>query len=86
MWDEITVQLLYKDNGKGGVAPSRYEIARHAYREKIRARHEDEQRAATTSAVTKAMSRLWELVSAKLAPMQSSEPPARRTGAEYPAE
>lgn len=86
MWDEITVQLLYKDHGKGGVAPRRHEIARQAYSEKVRARHEAEQRAATTGAVMKAMSWLWELTSVMFAPMQSPDAPARRTGAEYPAE
>lgn len=86
MWDEITVQLLYTNHGNGGVAPRRHEIARQAYSEKVKARHEAERQAATTGAVTKAMSRLWELTRVIFAPMQSSEPPATRTGAEYPAE
>jgi hypothetical protein len=86
MWEEITVQLLYTDHSKGGVAPRWHEIARQAYSEKISARHEAERQAATTGAVTKALSRLWGLTRVMFAPMQSSEPPATRTGAEYPAE
>lgn len=86
MWDEITVQLLYTDNRKGGVAPRRHEIASQAYSEKIRARHEAEQRAATIGAVTKALSRLWAQTKAMFTAMQSRETPATRTGAEYPAE
>ena len=86
MWDEVTVQLLYTNHGKGGVAPRRHEIARQIYTEKVRARHEAEQRAATTGVVTKAMLRLWSQARAMFATMQPRETPATRTGAEYPAE
>ena len=86
MWEEITVQLLYTDHGKGGVAPRRHEIARQIYTEKVRARHEAEQRAATTGAVKKAMSRLWAQTRAMFATILPRETPAPRTGAEYPAE
>ena len=86
MWDEVTVQLLYTNHGNGGVAPRRHEIARQIYTEKVRARHEAEQRAATTGVVTKAMSRLWAQTRAMFATIQPRETPATRTGAEYPAE
>ena len=86
MWNDVIVQLLDTNHGNGGVAPRQHEIARQIYTEKVRARREAEQRAATTGAVTKAMSQLWELTRVMFAPMQSPEPPARRIGAEYPAE
>ena len=86
MWDEIIVQLLYTDHSTGGVAPRRHEIAERAYIDKIRARHEAEQRAATTGAVTAAMSRLLRLTRVMFAPVQSHETPARRSAADLPAE
>jgi hypothetical protein len=86
MWNESTVQAFYTDHRRGGVAPSRHEIARQAYVGKIRARHEAERRAATTGAVTKAVSRLWAPTRAMFARPRSSEAPTRRTGAAYPAE
>ncbi len=86
MWDDVIVQLLDTNHGNGGVAPRQHEIARQIYTEKVRARREAEQRAATTGMVTKAMSRLWELAGAMFTAIRSREMPAARTGAEYPAE
>lgn len=86
MWNESTVQAFYTDHRRGGVAPSRHEIARHAYTDKIRAIRETEQRADTTGAVTNAITRLWALTQAMFTRMQPTETTARRASAEYPAE
>lgn len=86
MWNEINAQTVYANHGKGGVAPRRHEIVGRAYIEKIKARHEAEQRAANTGVVMEAISRLWELTRVMFVPMQYPEPPATRTGTEHPAE
>jgi hypothetical protein len=86
MWDESTVQAFFTDHRRGGVAPSRHEIARQAYTDKIRAIREAEQRAETTGAVTNAIIQLWTLTRAMFTRMQPTETTARRVGAEYPAE
>lgn len=58
MWNEINHQTLFDNRNSGGVAPARHEIARRAYIQKVWARHDAEQEAATTSKLLGLISRL----------------------------
>ena len=86
MWNENMVHGLHTGHGRGGVALSRHEIARQAYVDKIRARHEAEKQTATTGVAAKAFTNLKTLAKTLYAGLQSHETQARPAAAEYPAE
>jgi len=86
MWHDITGQTLYREHGYKGVAPSRHELARQAYTEKVRQRHETEQRAATFGALARTIQLLLTVARSIAAGRHSGATEAGQPSAGYPAE
>ena len=70
MRDDLTTSL-YISAHLSGVAPKRHELTRQQHVEKLMARHEAEQRAATIGRAMRAMAQFWSLLRAAFAPAHS---------------
>jgi hypothetical protein len=84
MRDDLTTSLHISAH-LGGVAPLRHELARRQHIEKLRARHEAEQRDATIGRAMRAMAQFWSLLRIAFAPAHSigtPEPSQRSLPAE----
>jgi hypothetical protein len=77
MRDDLTTNLHISAH-LGGVAPTRHELARQQHVEKLMARHEAEQRAATIGQAMRAMVQFWSLLRIAFAPTHSIGTPASR--------
>lgn len=85
MWNDFDMRQHYRDRVRSGVAPRRYEIVARAYADKIRARHEAEQRVATIGRAMQALSPLWGPMRYLFAPKGDEGNSTLRDPSQHPA-